>query len=129
VHCALGSDSFEADERAVEDVLTNLLGNALIATDGRAGAVRMEVRGEGEDLWFTVEDDGPGVPKELEPRLFQAFATGRGRDARHPGTGLGLATSARLVARHGGKLWHERRKDASGARFVASFPRRARIDV
>jgi signal transduction histidine kinase len=122
-----GDTTLEVDETALEDVLVNLLTNALIATEG-GGTVRVRIEARGAELAFVVEDDGPGVPPELEPRLFQVFATGRGRDARHPGTGLGLATSARLVTRHGGSLRHER-PGTGGARFIASFPRQARIDV
>ena len=71
-----------------------------------------------------VEDDGPGVPREIESSLFQPFVTGRGRDAKHPGTGLGLAIAARWVERHGGAIRHERPAEG-GARFVVTWPRRA----
>ncbi len=90
----------EVDADAMSDVLVNLITNALIAVEGTAGGVR--IKGDARSL--TVEDDGPGVPSALEPRLFQAFTTGRGRDAKRPGTGLGLALSRRLVERHGGTL-------------------------
>ena len=68
-----------------------------------------------------VEDNGPGVPAEIESTLFEPFVTGRGRDARHPGTGLGLAIAARWVERHGGSIRHERPRDG-GARFVVRWP-------
>jgi signal transduction histidine kinase len=82
-------------------------------------------RAAGAAVETLVEDDGPGVPPEIEPRLFQPFVTGRGRDARHPGTGLGLAIAARWLERHGGSLRHER-PPAGGARFVARWPRTGR---
>jgi signal transduction histidine kinase len=127
VMAARSAIELEADEHAVEDILVNLLRNALMAVAEGKGSVRLLVEEHAAEVRFIVEDDGPGVPRELEARLFQVFATGRGRDARHPGTGLGLATSLRLVTRHGGSLRHERPE--RGARFIASFPRRARIDV
>ncbi|MGV3619909.1 MAG: sensor histidine kinase [Archangium sp.] len=92
-------DRAEVDVNAMSDVLVNLIANALIATEEN-GRVRIT----GDARGITVIDDGPGVPRELEARLFQAFTTGRSRDAKRPGTGLGLALSRRLVERHGGTL-------------------------
>src|SRR6185436_11567446 len=106
------------------DVATVLANNAAIALDGREGAVRISAAREGAAVVLRVEDDGPGVPKEIEATLFQPFVTGRGRDARHPGTGLGLAIAARWVERHGGSLRHERRAEG-GARFVTRWPKKS----
>jgi signal transduction histidine kinase len=114
----------EADRSAFVDVATALVHNSAIAVEGReGGAVRVRVRAEEEALVVVVEDNGAGVPKELEATLFQPFVTGRGRDARQPGTGLGLAIAARWVERHGGTIRHERPKEG-GARFVVRWPRR-----
>ncbi|AKU93948.1 sensor histidine kinase [Labilithrix luteola] len=113
----------EADADAISDVVANLVSNALIATSERpGGSVTVTIETSPDAHAIVVEDDGPGVPAEIEPRLFTAFTTGRGRDAKHPGTGLGLAITARLVERHGGTLRHERPQDG-GARFVVTFPR------
>ena len=60
---------------------------------------------DGEHVAVTVDDDGPGVPPELEAKLFGMFVTGRGRDEKHPGTGLGLAIAAQHVQRHGQHLY------------------------
>lgn len=114
----------EVDRGAFHDVATVLIHNALIAVDGRdGGAVRVGARAEDGGATIIVEDNGPGVPPEIEATLFSPFVTGRGRDARHPGTGLGLAIAARWVERHGGTLRHERNTGA-GARFVARWPGR-----
>jgi signal transduction histidine kinase len=113
----------EADPRALGDVVQNLVANALIATRDRPDArVQVRVEEEAEHVRIVVEDNGPGVPPEVLPRLFQAFVTGRGRDALHPGTGLGLAISARLAQRHGATLTHER-PERGGARFVTRWPK------
>lgn len=101
----------EVDVDAMSDVLVNLIANALIATEEQG---RVRIAGDARGLVIT--DDGPGVPKELEGRLFQPFTTGRGRDAKRPGTGLGLALSRRLVERHGGTLTFTR-----PSRFTISF--------
>src|SRR5205823_7429292 len=81
----------DADRSAFVDVVTNLVHNACIAVEGREGKVRVHTETRGDALLVIVEDDGAGVPRELEATLFQPFVTGRGRDAKHPGTGLGLA--------------------------------------
>ncbi|AUX37129.1 MULTISPECIES: sensor histidine kinase [Sorangium] len=115
----------EADRGAFLDVATALLQNAAIALDGVAeGRIRAVVAREGGSVIVRVEDNGPGVPAEIEGMLFQPFVTGRGRDAKHPGTGLGLAVAARWLERHGGALRYER-APGGGARFEARWPERA----
>lgn len=107
-----------ADRAAFSDVVTILVQNACIA------APHVTVRAErGDDFVLVVEDDGPGVPKELEATLFDPFVTGRGRDAKHPGTGLGLAIARRWLERHEGSLTYARVSEAGGARFIVRWPR------
>ena len=91
-----GSAWAEADPGRIRQVLSNLLVNA-----AQAGARHAWARIDALDgrARLTVRDDGPGVPYELRPRLFEPFATGRAE-----GTGLGLALSRRIVERHGGTL-------------------------
>ncbi len=113
----------EADRGAVLDVATILLTNAAIAIEDQpGGVVRATVRDRGRTVEIAISDNGPGVPAEIEPRLFQLFVTGRGRDHKHPGTGIGLALAARWVQRHGGTLRHERPGEG-GARFIADWPK------
>jgi signal transduction histidine kinase len=114
----------EADRGAFNDVATVLAQNAAIVLEGREGArVRVTAARVAGAVEVRVEDDGPGVPPEIEATLFQPFVTGRGRDAKHPGTGLGLAIAARWVERHGGAIRYERRTEG-GARFVVRWPSR-----
>jgi signal transduction histidine kinase len=117
-----GAIFVEADRGAFNDVATVLAHNAAIAVLGREGAaVRVTAARTPGAVEVRVEDDGPGVPAEIEATLFQPFVTGRGRDAKHPGTGLGLAIAARWVERHGGSIRYERREEG-GARFVVRWP-------
>jgi signal transduction histidine kinase len=112
----------EADRGAFNDVITVLAHNAAIAVHGKDGArVRITAAKVERGIEVRVEDDGPGVPPEIEATLFQPFVTGRGRDDKHPGTGLGLAIAARWVERHEGTIRHERRPEG-GARFVIVWP-------
>jgi len=108
-----------ADRAALLDVLVNLIGNAAIAVAAH-GSVTVTAAGV-HPLELAVVDDGPGVPPELAPRLFQPFVTGRGRDHAHPGTGLGLATARSIAERHGGTLHHEP-VPTGGARFILRLP-------
>lgn len=114
----------EVDRGAFNDVATILVHNAAIALDGRENAhISVSAARVDGAVEVRVEDDGPGVPPEIEASLFQPFVTGRGRDAKHPGTGLGLAIAARWVERHGGSIRHERRAEG-GARFIVRWPER-----
>lgn len=114
----------EADRGALLDVATALLTNAAISTEGRPDpVVTATARDRGPHVEIAITDNGAGVPAEIEPRLFQLFVTGRGRDHRHPGTGIGLALASRWIERHGGKIRHERPAEG-GARFVIEWPRR-----
>jgi signal transduction histidine kinase len=117
-----GAIFLEVDRGAFNDVATVLVHNAAIALDGREGVrVRVTAARAHGAVEVRVEDDGPGVPAEIEATLFQPFVTGRGRDAKHPGTGLGLAIAARWVERHGGAIRYERCAEG-GARFVVRWP-------
>jgi signal transduction histidine kinase len=112
-----------ADEKGLTDALRILVTNACIAVRGTEDA-RITINGriEGEKVRVIVDDNGPGVPKEIRARLFEPFVTGRGRDAEHPGTGLGLAIAARHLDRVGGSLRYEDR-EGGGARFVIELPK------
>jgi len=106
-----------ANPGEVNQVFFNLIQNAVDAVDGR-GVVRIETRGVGEEVEVSVVDDGPGVGEAAAARLFERFFTTKGVGK---GTGLGLATSRQIIARHGGTL----RLDAThspGARFVVRLP-------
>jgi signal transduction histidine kinase len=112
----------EADRGAFNDVTTVLAHNAAIAVDGREGAhVRITASPAAGAVEVRVEDDGPGVPSEIEATLFQPFVTGRGRDARHPGTGLGLAIAQRVIERNSGSIGVES-TSGSGSRFWFTLP-------
>jgi signal transduction histidine kinase len=65
-----------------------------------------------------VEDDGPGIPAELLPNIFEAFVTTR-LDAR--GTGLGLAVAEGIVSQHGGTIEASNRP-GGGARLEVRLP-------
>ena len=94
----------DADARLLGRVLSNLIGNAVEALGPRGGAITIRARsGEGR-VEVAVEDDGPGVPEEILPRLFDPYFS-----AKSGGTGLGLAIAKKIVEEHGGSISAENR--------------------
>lgn len=92
------------DEHRLRQVLVNLLANARVHTPPGT-TVRTSVRTDASTVTVTVADDGPGIPPELRPTLFQRFT--RGDAARSPGSGssgLGLAIVDAVVRAHGGRI-------------------------
>jgi two-component system, NtrC family, sensor kinase len=107
-----------AHERLVQ-VLLNLLLNAgdVVPRDGGRVVVRAN-RGEDSKVRIEVEDNGPGVAKNMEARLFEPFATTKDVGK---GTGLGLAVCRGLVEAAGGTITAER-GSLGGALFVVELP-------
>ena len=113
----------QADAARLEQVLVNLLGNALDALRDREGG-RIEVsagRDGGGRVVISVRDDGPGVPPELLPRLFEPFFTTKQTGS---GLGLGLTISEGIVGEFGGTLRARNRPagEGDGAEFVVALP-------
>ncbi|MFJ1843188.1 ATP-binding protein [Streptomyces sp. NPDC088146] len=93
------------DPTRLHQVLVNLLANARTHTPPGT-TVTVRVRAAAARPWVTLEvrDDGPGIPPELLPHVFERFARGDASRSRHAGsTGLGLAIVQAVVAAHGGR--------------------------
>ena len=108
-----------ADETRLEQVLVNLLHNAIKFTSQHG---KIEVRGkQNEDkILFSVQDTGIGIAKEDLSRIFERFyKTDRARAGG--GTGLGLAISRHLVVSHGGQIWAES-QEGKGSTFYFTIP-------
>jgi two-component sensor histidine kinase len=108
-----------ADPDRLQQVFTNLLTNAYRYGGKR---IRIESAMMPNEVVVSVADDGPGVPKDLIPHIFQPFT--RGRDSRGVGSGLGLAIVKRLVEAFGGRITCEPARP-SGARFEVRLRRTA----
>ncbi len=105
----------------LQQVLTNLLINARDAVNmpaARSKRVRVRTWRGDREAFLSVEDDGPGVPPDVVPRLFEPFFTTK---PVGKGTGLGLSVSHQIVAQHGGTLEYAEALGA-GARFLVRLP-------
>lgn len=93
----------EADEDRLQQILHNLVGNAIKFTD--SGTVMVGAEIEGEFLRISVTDTGIGIAQDKFATIFQFFEQLHGSEVRaYSGTGLGLAVSKQLVELHGGKI-------------------------
>ena len=109
-----------ADPNQIQQVVVNLLLNAADAIGEAGGEIRLRSRAEGGSVVLEVEDDGPGIPAELQPHLFDPFFTTKGTR----GTGLGLAVTWGIVQGHGGAI-EVHSEPSKGARFTVHIPREA----
>ena len=97
----------------------NLIENAIRHTP--AGThVRAEVGERDGEVTLVVEDDGPGVPASLAPRIFERFVRGGGD--RAGSSGLGLAIVRAVAESHGGSVALEQPASGPGSRFVVRLP-------
>jgi signal transduction histidine kinase len=111
----------EADEGLMRIALDNLLRNAWKYTSHRQKAcIEVGFRRIRGELVYFVRDDGAGFDPALRDQLFQPFRRLHNR-AEFPGTGIGLATVQRILARHGGRIWAEGEID-KGATFYFTLP-------
>ncbi len=108
------------DAHQIQQVVLNLLNNAeqALAERGRGGRIRVATRRRGDFLELVAEDDGPGIPEEIQARIFEPFFTTKREDR---GTGLGLSLCHGIVQEHGGSIRVESRP-GQGATFFVTLP-------
>ncbi len=97
------------DHQRLEQVLTNLIGNA-IKFSPQEGTVVIQVSAAPAEIQVKVHDDGPGIPEKELRRIFEPYYQVKQTGERGPaGTGLGLYISRKIIEEHGGKIWAESR--------------------
>jgi PAS domain S-box-containing protein len=112
------------DAVLIETVLHNLIGNAWKYSSKREAArIEFGISEEGGRLAYFVRDNGAGFDMAHAGKLFGAFQRLHS-PAEFPGTGIGLATVARVIHRHGGEVWAEA-EPGKGATFFFTLPRAA----
>jgi len=111
-----------ADEGQIEQLLRNLVSNAIkYRHPDRPPVVTIDAE-TAEDAWvIVVEDNGVGFDPELSGRIFEMFQRLHPR-TEHEGSGIGLAVAKRIVERHGGKLW-AKSAPGVGSSFYFEIPR------
>ena len=115
----------EADPQRLEQVLSNLLGNAAKFTDP-GGHVWLSVAAEAGQAVLRVRDNGRGIARNLLPRVFDLFQQIPGRAAHKTGgLGIGLALVKSLVELHGGSVAAHSDGLGTGSEFVVRIPFRA----
>lgn len=115
VHALDAKLSIRGQREVLVSVLTNLASNALNAA-GKSARLDWYLEARGEIINLTLEDDGPGVPEELQEKIFEPFFTTRAN-----GTGLGLAVVRAVIDAHRGTI--ELDPDyRDGARFILRLP-------
>ncbi len=105
IECTNKDLTVNADRSEIRRVICNLCGNAINYTQN-GGRVIITLKNEGNDLIFSVSDNGSGIPQEDIPNMFQRFSQGTSKK-RSTGTGLGLYLSRQIIESHGGKIWLE----------------------
>ena len=113
---------FLLDSLRLEQILINLIGNALKFTDKGSVTVTAQIKDSPDSLSLIVKDTGIGISEDQINRIFNLFEQSENQDTRKfGGTGLGLGISSRLMKLLGGKL-KVQSKPGEGSSFIMEFP-------
>ncbi len=110
-----GDPIIETNKVAIESVLNNLVKNAF---NWAKSKIKITLYAIGDYVYFTIEDDGPGIKEEDKERIFEPFFT-----KSQNGTGLGLAIVKRIVLEHKGNI-SVGKSDLGGAKFEVVLPKK-----
>jgi signal transduction histidine kinase len=121
-HVDASADQVVGDPDRLEQVIDNLVANALRHTPG-GGAVQLGARADGTNVWITITDSGGGIAAEHLPHVFDRFyKVDSSRVAGSAGSGLGLSIAKAIVERHGGSIDVSSRPGRT--RFTIGLPQR-----
>ncbi len=109
-----------ADETRIEQVIVNLVSNALKYSPG--GEIRISGLVQPEHVVVSVSDEGPGIEAKDLPHIFDRFYRSTKAVKQTKGAGLGLYLARAIIEAHGGRIWADARPDM-GARIFFSLPR------
>jgi signal transduction histidine kinase/HAMP domain-containing protein len=112
----------QADSRRLDQILHNLVSNALKFT-GEGGSIQLHARHDQRNgIVVRVQDTGVGISPDEIANLFQKYQqSASGKTSEHKGTGLGLVISKMIVEAHGGRIWVES-EEGKGTTFVFTLP-------
>ena len=110
------------DRRRIDQVITNMIKNAIDFVPADTGKIMLRVSKKGNQIIFSVEDNGIGIPPNKIDSLFKKFyQIDTSMTRKHGGTGLGLAISKGIVEAHGGEMWVDK-EYVDGAKFIFTLP-------
>jgi PAS domain S-box-containing protein len=119
-----GMPSVNADQSKFKQILYNLISNAIKFTpEGKNVTVTGRILPDAPILEITVKDEGIGIKKEDQERIFGEFEqVDNSFSRKQQGTGLGLALTKRFVELHGGKIWVQSEGEGKGSTFGFTIP-------
>lgn len=117
-----------AHQAPLEQVLRNLINNAIKHHPTKQGSVTVYAQDKGDEVLFAVEDDGAGIPVEFTEKVFQMFQTLKPRDEIE-GSGMGLAIVKRIVEWQGGRIWFHGGPAGAGTVFKFTWKKVPRDGV
>ncbi len=109
--------SIFADKSRITQVLSNLLSNSIKFTENGEIDIVIEEISSNKEISIKIKDSGPGISKEVLPKLFEKFITGS-----PSGTGLGLYICKNIIKAHGGNIWAKNNQDNIGVTFTFTLP-------
>jgi len=109
-----------ADPSKISWVISNLVGNALRYAD--EGKIEVDAEIKGRRVLVSVADNGPGIPKEYQSKIFEKFVRAGSDKEEKSGTGLGLAIAKEIITAHNGRIWVES-EEGEGSTFSFYIPR------
>ncbi len=117
-----GPIKVNADATRLSQVFGNLLNNAAKYTES-GGRVELAVRVVGAEVEISIRDNGIGIPREMQPRVFDIFTQAdRTQEKAQGGLGIGLSIAKRLVEMHGGSLGVQSAGPGTGSEFTVRLP-------
>ncbi len=105
-----------ADENKLIRVWQNLVTNAVDAFDGKGGRISITATQQNQWVYIKIADNGPGIPQEIQSRLFEPFVT----YGKRGGTGLGTAIARSIITAHGGDISFT--SNSGGTTFLIKLP-------
>ena len=121
IDVADGLPQIEADSVRIDQVVSNLLINALSYTPS-GGTVQVSAMSDKDNLLVSIADTGEGIPAEHLPHIFERFyRVDDARSRKTGGSGLGLAIAKQMVELHGGRIWVDS-KVGKGSTFSFTVP-------
>ncbi|MDR3607872.1 MAG: ATP-binding protein [Oligoflexia bacterium] len=109
------------DRHRIDQILANLISNAVKYGGGRPIDIRIDQSADGKSAILRVKDQGNGLPKELHEKIFERFERGI-EEQKIKGLGLGLYIVRQVVSAHHGRIWVES-EPGHGSEFIVELPR------